>query len=332
MRGSVTPVLINIADRLTGTLGRVTRSVSSTYRRTSSTASDGAQVLKKANASGAQHLLEETRTVRQPHPLRAQRPTHNTNYRPSNTESAMAARRLKTDVGFTGDMRAAVGRSSTKVFKMRSTDGELNIYKPIYGEDNEVGLPFLRLPGSLTSREIAAYRVDEILGFGRIPPTARTDGVIGPNGRPAGPGMIQQFVDSTPSRPVTDYPEIQQQQVAVLDYIIGSMDRHPGNYRTVDRGDHLDVVAIDHGRSFPIAHKPLEIEIDSDFVTAHKGRQLDPEVLDALHNADTDRLRAALEDAGNIHPNSIDGALARLEKVRELGRIPADVKVKFYPP
>ncbi|MEU4311889.1 hypothetical protein [Nocardia sp. NPDC024068] len=327
MRDSVTPVLINIVRRLTRTLDLGTRSVSNTYHRTSSTATDGAQVLDNANARGAQHLLEETRTVRQSHPMQVPTPTRNPNYRPSNTEAAMAARRLTTDVGFTGDMRAAVARSSTEVRKMRSTDGELNIYKPIHGEKYDAGLPFTHAPGSLTSREIAAYRVDEILGFGRIPPTARTDGVIGPNGRPTGPGMIQQFVDSTPSGPVTAYPKIQQQQVAVLDYIIGSMDRHPGNYRTVDRGDHLDLVAIDHGRSFPMALKPLEIEIDSDFVTAHKGRQLDPEVLDALRNADTDRLRAALEDAGNIHPNAIDGALARLEKVRELGHIPADVKV-----
>ncbi|MEU4836973.1 hypothetical protein [Nocardia testacea] len=105
------------------------------------------------------------------------------------------------------------------------------------------------------------------------------------------------------------------------------MDRRPRNYRTVDRGDHLDIVAIDHGQSFPEAPKPLEIEIGSDFVTEHRGRQLEPDVLDALRNADADRLRAALEDAGNIHPNAIQGALERFEKVRELGRIPADTKV-----
>ncbi|MGY2093655.1 hypothetical protein ACW9HO_39480, partial [Nocardia gipuzkoensis] len=203
---------------------------------------------------------------------------------------------------------------------------ELNIYKPIHGEKFDAGLPFFHKPGSLTSREIAAYRVDEILGFGRIPPTARTDGVIGPDGRPSGPGMVQQFVDSTPSRPVDAYPRVQQQQVAVLDYVIGSMDRHPGNYRTVDHGDHLDIVAIDHGRSFPMSTRPLEIDIDSDFVAAHKGQQLEPEVLDAVRNVDTDRLRSALGDAG-LHPNTIDGALARLEKIRELGHIPADVRL-----
>ncbi|MEV4128145.1 hypothetical protein [Nocardia sp. NPDC049707] len=233
---------------------------------------------------------------------------------------------MTTPVDFTGDMRDAVARSSTEVRKMRSEDGELNIYKPIHGEKYDAGLPFFHAPGALTSREIAAYRVDEILGFGRIPPTARTSGVIGPDGRPSGPGMIQQFVESTKSRQVDAYPRVQQQQVGVLDYIIGSMDRHPGNYRTVDRGGHLDIVAIDHGRSFPLARDPLEIEIDSDFVAAHKGQQLESEVLDAVHNADTDRLRAALGDAG-LHPNAIDGALARLEKIRELGHIPADVKV-----
>lgn len=327
MRDSVTPVLRDIVRRLTRTLDLGINSAAGTYRRTSSTAAGGARALERSDSGGAQHLLEETRTLRQPHPWKMPATTGESNYRPSDTESAMSTRRLTTPVEFTGDMRDAVARSSTEVRKIRSDDGELNIYKPIHGEKYDAGLPFVHTPGSLTSREIAAYRVDEILGFGRIPPTARTDGIIGPDKRPTGPGMIQQFVDSTPSRDVGDYPRVQQQQVAVLDYLIGSMDRHPGNYRTVDRGDHLDIVAIDHGRSFPMARDPLAIEIDSDFVMAHKGQELEPEVLDALRNADTGRLRAALEDVGNIHPNAIDGALARLEKLRELGRIPADVNV-----
>ncbi|APE35256.1 hypothetical protein BOX37_16355 [Nocardia mangyaensis] len=302
-----------------------TRSVARTYERTSSTARTGARAIRDADTGGA-GLLKEALTVRQPNPMLVPTPARDWNYRPSDTESAMAARRLTTDVEFTGDMRDAVARSSTEVRKMRSEDGELNIYKPIHGEQFDAGLPFVHKPGSLTSREIAAYRVDEILGFGRIPPTARTDGAIGSDGRPFGPGMIQQFVDSTPSRPFDAYPRVQQQQVGVLDYVIGSMDRHSGNYRTVDRGNHLDVIAIDHGRSFPMGLRPLEVDIDSDFVAAQKGRQLEPEVLDAVRSVDTDHLRSALGDAG-LHPNTIDGALARLEKIRELGHIPADVRL-----
>ncbi|WP_330179440.1 phosphatidylinositol 4-kinase [Nocardia sp. NBC_01503] len=326
MSGGVTPVLRNVVDRLTRNLTRTldlgTRSVARTYERTSGTTRTALRTVDNADTSIGHHLLEETRTVSQPNPMRM--PARNWNYRRSDTESTMAARRLSTNVEFTDDMRDAVARSSTEVRKMRSEDGELNIYKPIHGEKYDANLPFIHAPGALTSREIAAYRVDEILGFGRIPPTARTDGVVGPDGRHSGPGMIQQFVDSTPSRSIDAYPRVQQQQVGVLDYLIGALDRHPGNYRTVDRGTHLDLVAIDHGRSFPLARNPHNIAIDSDFVAAHKGQQLEPEVLDAIRNADTGRLRAAMGDAG-LHPNAIDGALARLERVRELGHIPANV-------
>jgi hypothetical protein len=69
--------------------------------------------------------------------------------------------------------------------------------------------------------------------------------------------MIRQFVDSTADvANVGACPRVQRQQVAFLDYIIGALDRHRRNYRTVDRGTHLVLVAIDHGLSFPMAAHP----------------------------------------------------------------------------
>ncbi|MEV6073350.1 hypothetical protein AB0L82_42965 [Nocardia sp. NPDC052001] len=320
MSGSITPILRDIADRVSRTLDLGIRSVARTYERTGGTAARGARTLDGVDSNSGHYLLEETRTMRQPNPMRTQ------NYVPSAAESAMAARRMTTTVEFTGDMRVAVEESSTDVFKMRSTDGQLNIYKPMDGEGFSKGRPFEYTRGALTNREVAAYRVDEILGFGRIPPTARTAGPIAPDGGQHMPGMIQQFVESRPSRELGAYPRNQQQQVGVVDYIIGAMDRHSGNFRTVDRGTHLDLVAIDHGRSFPHSDRPLYVEIKSKFVAAHKGQQLEPDVLHAVQNVDTVRLRAALGDAG-LHPNAINGAMARLEKVQELGQIPASAQI-----
>ncbi|MEV6252263.1 hypothetical protein AB0L97_03245 [Nocardia sp. NPDC051911] len=309
---------------MTRTLDLGTQTAAGTYRRTSRTLDLGAREFRDVDERSS-HLVEEARTQVQPHPAQVAR-QRTWDYQPSATESAMSARRLTTDVGFDGDMRDKALRSSTTVQKMLSDDGELNVYKPIHGEQYDAGLPFVHAPGALTSREIAAYRVDELLGFGRVPPTARTDGVIGPDGRASGPGMIQQFVKSEPAKPVGEYPKTQQQQVAVLDYIIGAMDRHPGNYRTVERNGQLEVVAIDHGRSFPLSTRPLEINIDSDFVMAQKGERLEGDVLRAVQGVDTDRFRAALGDAG-LHENAVNGAVTRLEKIRELGMIPADARV-----
>jgi hypothetical protein len=243
-------------------------------------------------------------------------------YAPSDREAAMAARKLVTDVEFTDK-----GNTSAVVRKMLSSDGEINIYKPEAGADKdfESDTP---ARDSYAAREVAAYRLDEILGFGRIPPTARTEGVTGPEDR-SGPGMIQQFVNSTPAEPIARYPVVQQQQVAVLDYIIGQEDRHPGNWRTVDRGDHLDLVAIDHTWSFHPSSDPFDVEIDSPFVAAHKGRLLEPDVLDAVRNVDTNHLRAAFEDAG-LQPTSVEGTLARLGRVQELGHIPSDAKIVVH--
>ncbi|MEU7764973.1 hypothetical protein AB0B25_07600 [Nocardia sp. NPDC049190] len=46
----------------------------------------------------------------------------------------------------------------------------------------------------------------------------------------------------------------------------------------------------------------------------------------AVQSVDMDRFRAALGDVG-LHPNAIDGAVARLENLRKQQRIPGDVWV-----
>ncbi|MCC3332082.1 hypothetical protein [Nocardia abscessus] len=217
----------------------------------------GVHALDNADGHG-RHLIEDAGTLRQPHPMQVPPLSRDWNYRPSALESVMAARRMVTEVEFTGDMRKDVkrGTSAKSMRKMRSDDGQLDIYKPTKGE-KRAGLPFINAPGALTSRVIAAYRVDEVLGFGRIPTTASTEDSIDADGRRSGDGMIRQFVDSTADvANVGACPRVQRQQVAFLDYIIGALDRHRRNYRTVDRGTHLVLVAIDHGLSFPMAAHP----------------------------------------------------------------------------
>ncbi|MFI5538468.1 LuxR C-terminal-related transcriptional regulator [Nocardia sp. NPDC051900] len=240
-------------------------------------------------------------------------------YNPSDAEATMAARHLITDVDF-----PEKGYTSSVVRKMLSSDGKINIYKPEAGADKEAESANPELD-TYTANEVAAYRFSEIVGFGRIPATARTEGVSGPKDR-SGPGMIQQFIDSTPGEAIDKYSVVQQQQAAVIDATIGMMDRR-GNWRTVKRGDHRDLVLIDHAWSFPASTDPFDIEIDSPFVAAHKGEQhpLEPEVLEAMRNVDTNHLRAAFEDAG-MHPSSADGAVARFVRIRDLGYIPDDIK------
>ena len=242
----------------------------------------------------------------------------------------MAARRLVEEVEFTGDMAVDVAKSASLVRKVRSDDGELNIYKPIRGERLDGVKPYYAKTGAQTTREIAAYRLDELLGFGRIPPTARTAGKIGPDGKPVAPDMVQQFVESTQSLELAAYPRVQRQQMAVLDYILGAEDRHYGNFRTVGDGDQRNIVAVDHGRSFPSTHSPFGVPIRSDFVAEQilSKEPLDLSVLAAVKAVDPVKLTEALGDAG-LDSLAIKGALARLAKLKEFGDIPKNTPLNL---
>ncbi|MFE7801376.1 hypothetical protein [Nocardia sp. NPDC057440] len=324
LTGSLGPFGKNVAKQVNDLAESMAKAIHGAYTESTSTLNLGLRNRAEADQRIAAEFDEgEGRAVRQEHPERAGG-GRDWGYRPSAVEENMCARRLETIADQPGDMKES--RRTSGVLLMRSSDGELNIYKPIHSENYEGNLPFAKKPGALTSREIAAFRLDEHLGFGRVPPTARTAGRI-INGRPSGPGMVQQFVKSTFGRKdINDYPETQQQQMAVLDYIMGNFDRDSENYRTVTRGGNLEPVAIDHGRSFPRAVNHLDVVIRSEFVAAHKGKILNDDILRSIDAVDQVRLRAALGDAG-IEENAIKGALERLNAIKDTRKIPHNALV-----
>ena len=339
MKGPVTSQLTNVVRRVVEALDSDAVPTAQTCRRFADAAETAAHTYRDTDI-GNSHPIEEASTKFHEEgngqlARSASTPSQRPGFRRSAAEEAMAVRRLTTDVPFTGDMRVEAEISDTEVRKMGSDDGELNIYKPDAGEVFDGFEDYITpAPGALTNREVAAFRVGEFLGFGRIPPTAHHTGPgpdLSGDGWSDGPGMIQQFVDSQTSRDVGDYLVVQQHQVAVIDYIIGVVDRHPGNWRTIDHGDHFEIVTIDHGRSFPSHPPPLAIEFGSDFIRAHKGHGLDQSVLDAAHAIDIDDFRGALTNAG-LDLQAVDGAVTRLEKIRELDLIPADAltPMRFY--
>ncbi len=238
------------------------------------------------------------------------------------------------------DPLVRLGKGIGWTYRARSPGGGFSVYKPGYLEDMSdgnapiplrYGIPFGA--GHLAYREQAAYRVDEALGFGRVPPTTVADG-------PYGLGSNQIWVHSGPAHPVTlvedlspeqratleikaglrhlitGYPRVQCEQMAVLDYVIGNTDRHLGNYRT---GRHGEIVAIDHQLSFPESPDP-RIGIRSGFVKQFLDVELSEEVMAQVRAVDLDRLRAALLDS-KISEKAVDGALARLVEIRTHGKI-----------
>jgi len=97
--------------------------------------------------------------------------------------------------------------------------------------------------------------------------------------------------------------------MAVLDYVTGNTDRNPDNYLTGPDGE---PIAIDHGYTFPSG---TDDAILSDFVAAHLGRRLRPEVVEAVRALAPRAMRRMLRDTGLDDP-AIDLAVARLEEIQ----------------
>lgn len=326
MAGGIGRTLDLVARRLTEAVETVGRTVPLRIRGESATADLGARRTERVAGEGVQRIqqsalgIEEPRRIVVQHPLSGRRRV----YEPSAEELMMQRRRLVPpppgqrpelpDPRMRTRQRGLDGQEVPKqVWRMGSTDGGQNVFKPFAGEIRvRLGIPEGR--GQQAAREVLTYRVDQMLGFGRVPPTAVIDGPEG-----YGRGSIMNFVPSREARSITGYDRLYQQQMAVLDYIIGNTDRHAGNYRTVTNGGIRQIVAIDHGLTFPERPDP-HFGIRSDFVKAHLNQTLHPDVLAAVKQVHPDQLRSAAEDLG-MSDQAIEGAVARLREIQTRGKI-----------
>lgn len=68
--------------------------------------------------------------------------------------------------------------------------GRRAVYKPVRGERPLADFP----TGTLGAREVAAYLISELGGWGLVPPTVLRDG-------PLGPGSVQLWMDADPEAP-----------------------------------------------------------------------------------------------------------------------------------
>ncbi|MEP7023288.1 MAG: SCO1664 family protein [Actinomycetota bacterium] len=142
--------------------------------------------------------------------------------------------------------RLLVASNATLFCTVRLGDTEANcVYKPVAGER-----PLWDFPsGTLAGREVAAYQVSRVAGFGVVPPTVYRDG-------PFGPGMCQLWIDTDQSTDIlalarrTEHAGLRD--MAVFDAVINNADRKAGHLLPAPDG-HL--YGCDHGVCFAEEYK-----------------------------------------------------------------------------
>ncbi len=116
----------------------------------------------------------------------------------------------------------------------------LGVYKPGRGER-----PLWDFPDGLYRREIAAWKLSEMLGWGLVPETVRRDG-------PHGEGSVQRFVDADfEQHYFTLYEDPKHHQalraMCTFDLLINNTDRKSGHC-LLNRDQHI--YGIDNGLCF----------------------------------------------------------------------------------
>jgi uncharacterized repeat protein (TIGR03843 family) len=113
------------------------------------------------------------------------------------------------------------------------------VYKPYRGERE-----LWDFPDGLFPREVAAFQLSELLGWGIVPETVMRDG-------PFGPGSLQRFVDADFSEHYFTLLERQEhaddlRTIATFDLLANNADRKSGHCLLAEGR----VWAIDHGLCF----------------------------------------------------------------------------------
>jgi phosphoinositide 3-/4-kinase-like protein len=176
----------------------------------------------------------------------------------------------------------------------------LAVYKPRRGERPLWDFP----PGTLAAREVAAWQVSEVAGWGIVPPTVlRRDA-------PLGEGSLQLFVEHDPDRHYFVLMERRLEDFAsfvAFDVVINNADRKAGHVLEDAAGK---LWGVDHGVTFHTEPKLRTV------IWQLAGEPLgDPNrrALEALGAALADEAGFGGELAALLSPPEARATLARVE-------------------
>lgn len=183
----------------------------------------------------------------------------------------------------------------------------LVIYKPRRGER-----PLWDFTaGTLCQREVAAFEISELLGWGVVPRTVLRDG-------PHGEGMVQEFVPHDPNDhylTLRDEHPDRFRAFAAFDVVVNNADRKAGHVlrSTVD----ATIVGIDHGLTFHDDHKLRTVIWD--FI----GDPLDDATLDELRALSSVLLKPHRSRLAELlSPYELEALWIRVDSLTAEGTLP----------
>jgi len=196
------------------------------------------------------------------------------------------------------------GDNCNDVWRVELAGGRAGYLKPERGEVASLR-PGDIPPNGQWIREIFACDFDRALGYHLVPDTVprfESGDAIGGN------ASLQEEAPRQ-ALPYDHYDALDCQRMAVLDYVLGNLDRHDGNYKTQQDGR---PAAIDNGLTLPERQTGC---LKSSWVADCLGKPLDSAVVEPARQLDKAWLREQLQFYG-IAPAASDGLSARLAEVQ----------------
>ena len=203
--------------------------------------------------------------------------------------------------------------NATFLVTVRCGDEEQRaIYKPVRGER-----PLWDFERGLHRRELAAFVLSELLGFGVVPPTVVRSG-------PYGEGSLQWFVDADHTEhyfTIFEHrPDVHDplRSLAVLDLVANNTDRKSGHCLLA--GDR--VWAIDNGLCFAAPSKLRTV------IWEFAEEPIDESVLARI---ETFAASVPLELATLLDDDEVTALQHRANRIVEARRFPSDTSGHRYP-
>lgn len=176
--------------------------------------------------------------------------------------------------------------------------GSQAVFKPMNGE-----VPNLRRAihaGTYWRREIAAYRIDRLLGFHLVPATVPID--------IDGKGSLQAFMEQD-GRGVEEYAAADSEIMGVLDYLMANTDRHSQNWMTQSDGR---PAATDNGLAFPLSNLDA---LNSPWIRPLFNQPLSEALVQKVRALDQDASGDVLREL-EIEEQAVNGFIERLVETR----------------